>query len=429
MAWVFWAAGGAAAAKPGAVDEMPEAVGRAHAEMWRRFIGPDGIVLDYADLDGSIVRPTPDDCREHRPNALSWGVPVEDGPMLGGLYLDGLCNRWKLTGDEADRAKARRVIDGLLFLASRGGPPGFIARGVATDGRTTYPMGSNDQTTPWLYGIWRYLREGLAEPGERAALEKRFIEVVAALDANGWRMPCNGGPSPYRGDFTRPTWESAPRLLFVMKAMHGLTGEERWQERYLAAAREEVGKARRSRLEICRTGMIFDPGQGPRHSWTGSEGVVCLRALWEMETDPAMRAAFAEGLRASAELAAQSLPLCREFDEARAGRFEHDWRVMNEAWRPQTNEAGTVAVALAGLEVQHRASPRMVAEKEFVREPCFAAWIVTLSPDAAQVARHRAAILDVVRAYPYERLFLSQFFPVESAWFRLALTSGARTRR
>ena len=416
----LFAMSAAAAAEPPPPRDVPAAVEGAHAEIWRRFVDEHNVILDYTDLDGRIIRPTPQDCREHKPSALSWGVPIEDGPMFNGLYLDALCNRWKRTGKEEDRAKARRLVDGLLRLASLGHTPGFIARGIATDGQTTYPMGSNDQTTPWLYGIWRYVREGLAEPAERARLVARFCEVVNVLDGNGWRMPCDGGPSKYRGDFAKPTWEGAPRLLFVMKAMHEFTGDARWQERYLAAAHEQVGTAQRSRLEICRTGMVFDPGQGPRHSWTGSEGVACLRALWELETDPALRSAYAEGLRSSAELAAQSLPLCRKFDVHGTEHFEHNWHVMNEAWKPQHSEAETVAVANAGLRVQHRASPRLHLEKDYVREPCFAAWVITLCPDATLVACHREAICEVITHYCYDRLYLSQFFPVESAWYRLA---------
>ena len=401
------------------LSDIPEAVEQAHSELWRRFVDEHNIILDYTDLSGRIIRPTPQDCREHKPNALSWGVPVEDGPMFNGLYLDAMCQRWKLTHNELDRVKARRLVDGLLFLASVSNTPGFIARGVATDGRTTYPMGSNDQTTPWLYGIWRYVREGLPGLTERARLVEKFCEVVKVLDANGWRMPCDGGPSKYRGDFSRPTWESAPRLLFVMKAMHEFTGDARWQQRYLEAANEKIGKGKRTRLEICRTGMVFDPGQGPRHSWTGSEGVICLRALWEMETDDEIRSSYMLGLRASAELAVGGLALCRKFDVEGKERFEPNWRLMNEAWKPQHSEAEAVAVALDGLRVQHRVSPRMHWEKDYVREPCFAAWVVTLCPEKAVVARHREAIHEVINHYRYDRLYMSQFFAAESAWYRL----------
>lgn len=403
----------------GGDEAVEKAVAQAHGEVWRRFIDLHEVMLDYTALDGSYIRPTPEECRAHKPNALSWGVPIEDGPMLNGLYLDALCTRWRVTGEEEVRVKARRLVRGLLFLSSVGSTPGFIARGVATDGVTAFPMGSNDQTTPWLYGLWRFTRDGLAEPEERARLVAAFTQQVGELERTEWRMPCEGGPSPFRGDFKRPTWESAPRLLFVMKAMHGFTGDGRWQQRYLSALAEKVGKGQRTRLEICATGMVFDPGQGPRHSWTGSEGVACLRALWEMETEPGLRAAYARGLLASAQLAAQSLPLCGWFDSLGGERFEQDWRVMNAAWRPQGSEAEAVAVAEAGLKVQHRASPRMGLEKEFVREPCFAAWVVALCPDRAFVAQQRAAICDVIAHYRYDRLYLSQFFPVESAWWRL----------
>ncbi|SFH99092.1 hypothetical protein [Planctomicrobium piriforme] len=401
--------------------ETEDQVDRAHAEIWKRFVDQYNLVLDYTALDGSIIRPTPEECRECKPSALSWGIPVEDGPMFNGLYLDAMCNRWRLSKSDDDKKLARRLIDGLLKVSSIGTTPGFIARGIATDGKTTYPMGSNDQTTPWLYGIWRYLNDGLATPDERQELIAKFTEQVTTLDQNGWRMPCEGGPSKYRGSFMLPTWEGAPRILFVLKAMHHLTGDPQWQARYLAAAEEKVGKGQRKRIEICRHGLEFDPGQGARHSWTGSEGVVCLRALWEMETDPELKQAYAQGLRSSAELSAKSLPLCEKFNVDGKEHFDPDWHMMNAAWKPQNSEEEAVAVAVAGLRLQGKASPRMHLEKDWMREPCFAAWVVTLCPDAAYVTEQRPAIEKVIQHYRFNELYLSQFFPVESAWYRLKL--------
>jgi hypothetical protein len=271
-------------------DTPEQAVEKAHNELWRRFVDEHNLILDYVGLKGEIVRPTPEDCREMKPSALSWGVPNEDGPMFNGLYLDALCSRWLITKDDEVRAKARRLIDGLIKVSTIGKTPGFIARGIATDGKTTYPMGSNDQTTPWLYGIWRYVTDGLPkDDAERQDLVQRFIEQVKVLDGHAWKVPTDGPPSPYRGDFAKPTWEAVPRLLFIMKAMHTFTGDASWKERYLAAAHEKVGKGQRERLAVCRIGMIFDPGQGERHSWTGSESVICLRGLWEMETDSTLK--------------------------------------------------------------------------------------------------------------------------------------------
>jgi hypothetical protein len=121
-----------------------QAVEKAHNELWHRFVDEHHLILDYVGLKGEIVRPTPEDCREMKPSALSWGVPNEDGPMFNGLYLDAMCSRWLITKDDEVRTKARRLIDGLIKVSTIGKTPGFIARGIATDGRTTYPMGSND---------------------------------------------------------------------------------------------------------------------------------------------------------------------------------------------------------------------------------------------------------------------------------------------
>lgn len=342
--------------------------------------------------------------------------------MFNGLYLDAACNRWTIMRQEEDRAKARRLIEGLIKVSTIGKTPGFIARGIATDGKTTYSMGSNDQTTPWLYGIWRYVKDGVVkDEAEKMDLVARFVEQVTILEKNGWKMPTDGPPSPYRGDFLKPGWEGAPRILFVTKAMHHLTGDAKWQQLYVDKASEKTGNAQRPRIEICRTGMVFDPGQGPRHSWTGSEGVICLRALWEMETDPAWKAAYAEGLRHSAELSAKSLSLIEKFDVNGTEVFNVDWRVMNEAWQPQHSEQDAVKVAEAGLRVQSKASPRMHIEKDYLREPCFAAWVVTLCPDRDYVESQRAAVEKVIMHYDVSRVYLSQFFPIESAWWRMQM--------
>lgn len=403
-----------------AEDVVAASVEKAHAEIWRRFIDPHDILVDYADDEGKFPRPTPEECRAGKPNALGWWSPIENGSMFNGMYLEGMCARWKNTGAAADRDKARRLVKGLLRLGSLG-PPGFIARGVATDGRTPYPMGSNDQTGPWLYGLWRFIQDGLAEPAERAELVQRFAEVARVLESTGWRMPCNdGAPSPFRGTFAGHSWEHAPRLLFLLKAAHQLTGDAHWDELYRKALREPGGEPPTTRLEICERGMIFHSTKW-RESWTGASGVIALRGLWELETDPEVRTAYERGLAASLRLAADGIALCRKFDNESRAAFLHDWRVLNEWWQPQASEAEAVAVAERQSKELGRLSPRRYPEFVHVREPLFAAWVVTLCPDRTLVEPHRAAILEALGHYRYERLYYSQFFPAEAAWYRLQL--------
>lgn len=390
----------------------------AHAEIWRRFIDPYDILVDYADEEGRYPRPTPEECREGKPNALGWWTPVENGSMFNGLYLDGVCARWQHTRADADRTKARRLVKGLLRLASLG-QPGFIARGVASDGRTPYPMGSNDQTMPWIYGLWRYLRSGLATEAERVEIVAKIVELASVLESTGWRMPClDGAPTPFRGTFADFTWESAPRLLFLLKATHDLTGDTRWDKRYQHLALESGGDPARSRLEICERGMVYHRPTW-RESWTGAPGVCGLRALWELETDPTRREIYARGLKASLQMAAGSLPLAEKYSNENRLAFLHDWRVFNQWWRPQHSERDAVDVAERQNKEFGRLSPRRYPEFVYVREPIFAAWVMTLCPDPSLVLPYREAIHKVLAHYRYDRLYYSQFFPAEGVWYRL----------
>ncbi len=402
----------------GPADAAEAKVQQAHAELWRRFIDEHDILVDYADTLGKFPRPTPAECRAGKPNALGWWTATENGSMFSGMYLDGAVLRAKATGAPVDRTRAQRLVKGLLRLASLG-PPGFIARCVATDGRTPYPMGSDDQTGPWFYGLWRYVHEGLAEPEERAVIVAKFVEVARVLESSGWRMPCNeGAPSPYRGTFAGHSWQHAPRLLFLLKATHALTGDAHWDELYRAAVAERGGDPARTRAEICAAGMVFHNAKW-RASWTGASSVIALRGLWELETDAELRAAYAQGLAASAAMAAPGVPLALKFDNASQAAFLHDWRVLNEWWQPQASEAEAVEVAERQSKELGRLSPRRYAEFVHMREPLFAAWVVTLCPDAAVVGAQREAILTTLAHYDYAKLNYSQFFPAEAAWYRL----------
>lgn len=85
-------------------------VQQAHSEIWRRFIDKHDVMLDFTELDGSVDLPTPEECREGKPNALGWWSPIENGAMFNGMYLDGMVNRWRHTKSAEDAAKARRLM-------------------------------------------------------------------------------------------------------------------------------------------------------------------------------------------------------------------------------------------------------------------------------------------------------------------------------
>ena len=332
--------------------------------------------------------------------------------MFNGLYMDAAVNRWRHSQAADDAAKARRLMEGMLHLNSISEVKGFVGRGVSTDGKSHYPMGSNDQTLPWFLGLWRFLDSGLATKAERERIVAKLIETADVIVNLKWQMPAEP-PFGVRGGFGGFDFDSAPRLLFVCKMMHVVTHDAKWDTRYHEALAAENGR----RLQTCERGMVFE-GKA-RHSWTSGTCVGALRALWELEKDEALRAAYARGLQASADLAMQSLPLAAQFNNEDTSRFEMDWRVMNSQWTPQQTEKEAEDLAHAQLKAFLKVAPRRAKETEFVREPTAAAWIVTLAPDAAILKQRAPEVHRVIAHYDYARLYCSQFFWVESAWWRM----------
>lgn len=397
--------------------EPAAAAESAHAEIWRRFIDKHGVMLDFTALDGSVPLPTPEECRDGKPNALGWFQPIENGAMFNGLYMDAAVNRWRKTKDKADGDKARRLMEGLLLLASVSDVKGFVARGVSTDGRSHFPMGSDDQTSPWFLGLWRYLESGLATRAERERITAKLVETADVIVGRGWSLPAEE-PFGRRGGFAEFRFDAAPRLLFVAKMLHTVTGDRKWDTIYRKALAERGGKDNLTRLEICERGMVF--WYAKTHNWTSCTCVGALRGLWEMEQDGAIRAAFARGLEASAELAAKSLTLVAELDPNDKSAFDTDWRTpMLPLWVPQKTEKEAQSLAELQLRAFVKVSPRRNKEAAFVREPTAAAWIVTLAPNPNTIRPHISTIEQVLVRFDYKQLYYSTFFWIEAAWRRL----------
>ena len=367
-------------------------------------------------MDGKVSLPTPEECKAGKPNALGWWAPIENGAMFNGLYMDAAVNRWKRTKSAEDAAKARKLMEGLLLLNSISEVKGFVGRGVSKDGKSHYPMGSNDQTMPWFIGLWRYWESDLATPEEKERIAKHLVETTEEIVRLGWQMPAEE-PFKVRGSFNGFHFEEAARMLFTMKMLHRVTGDEKWLTMYLAELTKRGGEKNLSKCELCAGGMVF--WYSKNHNWTSCAAVGGLRGLWELETDAELKANFAKGLVASAKLASEWLSLAQQFDNADTSHFEMDWRLMNKDWKPQQTEHEAVALAQAQLKNFMTLAPLRRKETAFIREPTAAAWIVTLLPQAELLNQYRVDVEKVIAHYDYTKLYYSQFFWVEMAWERL----------
>lgn len=391
-----------------ALAAADSAVEKVHAEMWRRFVDRRYHTLyDYAALNGEVILPTEEDCRLSRPNALAWWTPIENGAFFGGLYLDALVRRWERVRTRAAASDARRIAAGLVRLASVGTATGFVARGVIADGKTHYIAGSDDQTFPWFLGLWRYAKSGIPARDERAGITKLMLRTASAIETLDWRMPCDAGFG-VRGEWTGMNFIHAARLLFVLRAMHDLSDDARWLSLYRKMAQ--------GRLEHCAQGAMYEPpGSRDRYPinppfWTSASSQAGMRVLFEMEDSEEFRSAYRAGLNANAVGAAQHIALYRSFDNADKSVFTADWRFLNEYWKPQPAIEDAVRLGSAQVREWHRQSPRRVYEARFLREPMFAAWVVSLSVDQELIARNREAIVAAMSHYDLKSLYTSLFF-------------------
>lgn len=395
-------------------SDAARAVEAAHEALWTKFVGPDGIIRDtVGDL------PTPEDCALGKPNAIGWWSPIENGPMFTGLYLPAACERARRSGSPADKEKARRLAQGLLLCASISDVPGFIARGVGTDGKCHYPMGSDDQTHPWFYGLHAYVASGLPEGAEREKIVAKMREVADVLESSGWRCPCDGAfKGDFRGGYKGHLFRDAVRYLHLLRVMADVTGDAAWLRRYQVALAERPAKSEKTRAEICAVGYPLDReaianiDASSLWIYVGSQGA--LARLAALETDASILKLYREGLLVNATNALPSIGAYRQFDNADTKVFGHvKWREGYPEWFPQKTQEDALRLSKTGDKAKLGA--RKGYEARLMRNPLAAAAVVALAGGEAS----REEIGRAIAHYDYAKLNMAELFFAECAYYAL----------
>lgn len=393
---------------------VAQAVEEAHAALWGTFIGDDGLIHDFV---GDL--PTPEDCDLGRPNAIGWWSPIENAPMFTGLYLPAACERARRSGNAVDRDNVRRLVQGLLKCASVSDVPGFICRGVGTDGRCHYPLGSEDQTFPWFHGLHAYVMSDLPEADERRQVVAKMKEVAEVLEAKAWKCPCDGAfTGQTRGDFRGSLYLTVPCYLFLLRAMHEVTHDRIWLDRYHKALAERPAGSVQNRLEFCALGYGTDrkaiKGLDQRQLWIYVKCQGALAQLAMMETDESIRAHYRKGLAQNATNVLAVIEAYKEFDNDDTKVFGHaNWREGYSTWFPQKTQHD--AERLASLGNKDKLGTRKAYERTFMTNPLAAATIIALAGDV----NGREVVERTISHYRYSRLNLSEFFFAESAYYAL----------
>ena len=393
---------------------LTQAVEQAHSELWQRFVDSHGIIRDFV---GEL--PTPEDCASGKPNAIGWWSPIEDGPMFTGLYLPAACERARRSGNAVDKANASRLMQGLIKCASVSDVPGFIARGIGSDGECHYPLGSDDQTHPWFLGLHAYFTSGLATEDERKLIATKVKEVAEVLETTAWKCPCDGAfKGDFRGGFKGHLFRDAVRYLFMLRAMHDITREPVWLDRYHKALGEKPASSDMTRAEICAEGCAHDreaiKNLDENSLWIYVGSQASLAKLIAIESDESLRAKYRVGLAINAKSALVSIEAHTQFDNRNKDVFGHaDWRKGYPKWFPQHTQAD--AQKLSEMGDKAVLGKRKYYESRFMRNPLAAAAIIALAGGEAA----RAAVERAIRHYDYAKINLSQFFFAECAYYSL----------
>jgi len=192
--------------------------------------------------------------------------------------------------------EARIIFNGLCGNLTVSGIPGFLARGLESDG---FYQGdpSVDQYTGVIYGFWRYFHSPLSDKSERDFIRNGMTDILKRLEKNDWRITRENGEMTTFGRLHAEMPTRADRLLSFLLAGHDITGDSHWLDIY------------RAKLPSL---LVNCTGYEGYESWVLIQSQVSLRMLAELESNTDIRDVY---IRGSLELAER----CRgEIDAYRA---------------------------------------------------------------------------------------------------------------
>lgn len=377
-----------------------------------KFMSKYGFIYDFIG-----EHPTPQDCLDGRPSAIGWWSPIENAAMFSGLYLPAICQKAASTQSQSDREHARDLARGLILCGSVSQTPGFVSRGVATDGKTFYPVGSDDQTASWFHGLYSYWRSDIPSEEEKKAIQKLLLSTVQALEKNNWQCPCS---KPFekenRGEFRNSHFLVVPCYLFILRACYDLSGEEIWLTRYKKAVTEKIGPNGRTRPEICADGFKQDENWLKNitsfFAWIYVKDQYALRELVRLETNETLRAQYKAGLNRCAEDAFPGMLQYRLFSNSDEKFFGNNWRDGYPNWTKQNDLSEVMKVAMRRGDPKIL-GPRKGYERRYMTNPLACAAIVSL----AERPQDRLEILQAIGHYDFSKMNLSEiFYGVIAAW-------------
>lgn len=393
-----------------AQEELNRKADEVNQVIWSRFIGKDNIMYDYTGLKGEVVLPTPEECAADLPNALGWWTPIENGGFFNGMYLVAQCDRYERNKTPENREKVRRLVAGLYKLQDVGSTPGFIARGVGSDGKCHYAASSNDQNFPWFLGLGRYLDTDIPTPEERQECIARLVRQGEALKKLNWKIP-GDRPNFERGWWLGSEYTACVHIATATRVLYETTGDAKWKKLHYELMRGRLPDGKERKVCIA-SGPINMAGWS---AWFLSNCQYAVRILFLRETDPELKKYYAASLRNTARRAVSLIPYYKRFRPSpEQTGFTPDWHVMMPPFAPQKNGTEAAALALEQNKVWSKKSPAVAQEKVWLKPALCAAWIVVLSEETELKRNAMPEIRRMILGLDGTRLYYATFFYLEN---------------
>jgi len=400
-------------------DELADKANQVHEIIWTRFIGKDMIMYDYAGLNGEVILPTPEECGQNIPNALGWWSPVENGGFFNGMYLAALCDRYQFDPSPKLREEIKKLVAGLYKLQDAGNTPGFIARGVGSDGKCHYPASSNDQNFPWFLGLGKYLESGIPTDVERQACTERLVRQLEALQNNQWRIP-GDKPGFVRGWWLDGEYAAVVHLLTACHVVYQATGDPKYLAMYYDFFNGQC-RNQKTRNEILLAGPH---NMADWSCWFLSNCQYAVSELARQETDQAVKAVLLQSLKTTGKMAAPYLSYYKRYgDTGKPSTFTPDWHLMMPPWSAQTNGDEAQKLAMEQIKVWSKVCPAIAREKNSLKPAWCAGWMVMLSQDPELIAQNQAEIEAAIRYVDYSGLYYATLYYVENLVYTIRLNA------
>ena len=384
-----------------------------HELVWKRYMRmPYCHLLDCADEQGNAVIPTAQECRAGLPTVVGWTTPIADCAFFGGLYLYGLCEKYDNEPTDAMGEEIRKLADGLFLLCDIAKVDGFIARGVADDGVSHYPVSSDDQFTPWVLGLWRLLHSRACDQALGEQIRARLIRTLRGAMKADWKVPAEWEGQTIC-NLQGKDWRSVAMLSFVtmVACEMGLMTKEQWQ----ALAQEKPEDSIYTRREIAARGFAPDM---IRHTnliqfWITVSGSIGLTHVMGFDAEHA--ADYRQALHLNAMVAVEFADQYKFYMKQRTD-FEHDWRKILPEVKPWSNldeamEEGRRLNTLWATTYNKGRNP----ERGPLAQCIFGMWLGILDPEERTADYAYESLLRAIDAIDWNGVQHSYAFAAEAA--------------